>query len=130
MFKRIVVGVAKVDAALRAADVAADLAQRYEAELHLVTAVDKSATAFDSPGRRQAESFLAGYAEASASGAKNHVLPNDPADAVLLVASEVKADLIVVGNRGMKGAGRVLGSVPNSIAHHAPCSVLIVDTVG
>jgi nucleotide-binding universal stress UspA family protein len=30
----------------------------------------------------------------------------------------------------MKGAGRVLGSVPNSIAHHAPCSVLIVDTVG
>jgi len=41
----------------------------------------------------------------------------------------VKADLIVVGNKGMRGARRVLGSVPNSIAHSAPCSVLIVDTV-
>jgi nucleotide-binding universal stress UspA family protein len=40
----------------------------------------------------------------------------------------VKADLIVVGNKGMKGVRRVLGSVPNSVAHGAHCSVLIVDT--
>ena len=41
----------------------------------------------------------------------------------------VKADLVVVGNRGMSGMKRfILGSVPNKIAHHAPCSVLIVDT--
>jgi nucleotide-binding universal stress UspA family protein len=37
---------------------------------------------------------------------------------------------IVVGNKGMRGARRVLGSVPNSVAHLAPCSVLIVDTTG
>ena len=45
------------------------------------------------------------------------------------VADHVGADLIVVGNRGMKGVRRVLGSVPNSVAHSANCSVLIVDTV-
>jgi nucleotide-binding universal stress UspA family protein len=45
-----------------------------------------------------------------------------------MVAEEVGADLVVVGNRGMKGARRVLGSVPNTIAHGATCSVLIADT--
>jgi nucleotide-binding universal stress UspA family protein len=40
----------------------------------------------------------------------------------------VRADLIVVRNKKMQGAGRFLGSVPNDIAHHAPCSVLIVKT--
>jgi nucleotide-binding universal stress UspA family protein len=48
--------------------------------------------------------------------------------AVCEVASTVDADLIVIGNRGMTGARRVLGSVPNSVAHHASCSVLIVET--
>jgi nucleotide-binding universal stress UspA family protein len=53
----------------------------------------------------------------------------DAADAILDVAEEQRADLIVVGNRGMTGAKRfLLGSVPNRISHHAPCSVLIVRT--
>ncbi len=53
----------------------------------------------------------------------------DPADAILDVAEEQGADLIVVGNRGMTGAKRfLLGSVPNKISHHAPCSVLIIRT--
>lgn len=53
----------------------------------------------------------------------------DPADAILDVAEEQNADLIVVGNRGMTGAKRfLLGSVPNKISHHAPCSVLIIRT--
>ena len=51
------------------------------------------------------------------------------ADAILDVAEETHADLIVVGNKGMSGARRfLLGSVPNQISHHAPCSVLIVRT--
>jgi nucleotide-binding universal stress UspA family protein len=54
---------------------------------------------------------------------------NDPADALIKIAAEVNADLVVVGNRGMTGAKRfVLGSVPNKVAHHCPCSVLIVNT--
>jgi nucleotide-binding universal stress UspA family protein len=53
----------------------------------------------------------------------------DPADAILDVAEETKADLIVVGNKGMTGTKRfLLGSVPNKVSHHAPCSVLIIRT--
>ncbi len=45
------------------------------------------------------------------------------------VAEEVDADLIVVGNKGMTGARRfLLGSVPNKVSHHAPCSVFIART--
>ncbi|MGI8729059.1 MAG: universal stress protein [Solirubrobacteraceae bacterium] len=54
----------------------------------------------------------------------------DPADAILDVAEERRCDLIVVGNKGMTGAKRfLLGSVPNKVSHHAPCSVLIIRTI-
>jgi nucleotide-binding universal stress UspA family protein len=53
----------------------------------------------------------------------------DPADAILDVAEEQGSDLIIVGNKGMTGAKRfLLGSVPNKVSHHAPCSVLIIRT--
>jgi nucleotide-binding universal stress UspA family protein len=53
----------------------------------------------------------------------------DPADAILDVAEENNADLIVVGNKGMTGAKRfLLGSVPNKVSHHAPSSVMIIRT--
>jgi nucleotide-binding universal stress UspA family protein len=53
----------------------------------------------------------------------------DPADSILDVAEEKHASLIVVGNKGMTGAKRfLLGSVPNKVSHHAPCSVLIIRT--
>jgi nucleotide-binding universal stress UspA family protein len=52
------------------------------------------------------------------------------ADAILDVAEEQASDLIVIGNKGMTGATRfLLGSVPNKVSHHAPCSVLIVRTI-
>ena len=57
-----------------------------------------------------------------------HALPGDPAKAILQVAQDVGADLIVVGNKGMKGKGRFLGSVPNDIAHQATSAVLIVSS--
>jgi nucleotide-binding universal stress UspA family protein len=54
----------------------------------------------------------------------------DPADAILDVAEERGSDLIVIGNKGMTGAKRfLLGSVPNKVSHHAPCSVLIIRTM-
>jgi nucleotide-binding universal stress UspA family protein len=53
----------------------------------------------------------------------------DPADAILDVAEERGAQLVVVGNKGMTGARRfLLGSVPNKVSHHAPCNVMIVRT--
>ena len=53
----------------------------------------------------------------------------NPTDVIVDAAEDEKADVIVVGNRGMTGAKRfVLGSVPNAVSHHAPCHVLIVHT--
>ncbi len=60
---------------------------------------------------------------------ETHARPGDPADALIGVAEEVGADLLVIGNRGMSGVKRfVLGSVPNKVSHHAPCNLLIVNT--
>jgi nucleotide-binding universal stress UspA family protein len=60
---------------------------------------------------------------------QTHAREGDPADAILDVAEERGAGLIVVGNKGMTGAKRfLLGSVPNKVSHHAPCSVLIIRT--
>jgi nucleotide-binding universal stress UspA family protein len=50
----------------------------------------------------------------------------DPADVLCDIAEEHGADLLVVGNKGMQR--RMLGSVPNSVSHKAPCSVVIVKT--
>ena len=50
----------------------------------------------------------------------------DPADVLCAIAEQHGADLLVVGNKGMQR--RVLGSVPNSVSHKAPCSVMIVKT--
>ncbi len=53
-----------------------------------------------------------------------------PADEMLRLLGEDPHDLVLVGNRGMRGPRRLLGSVPNELAHHAPCDVLIGRTVG
>ena len=58
-----------------------------------------------------------------------HARVGDPARAILDVARDAGAQLIVVGNRGMAGARRfLLGSVPNTVSHHAHCDVMIVRT--
>jgi nucleotide-binding universal stress UspA family protein len=58
-----------------------------------------------------------------------HSSLGEPANALVELAEKLNADLLVVGNRGMSGMKRfVLGSVPNKVSHHCPCSVLIVDT--
>jgi nucleotide-binding universal stress UspA family protein len=58
-----------------------------------------------------------------------HAIQRDPADALLQVADEVGASMIVVGSKGMHGARRLaLGNVPNKVSHHANCNVLIVAT--
>jgi nucleotide-binding universal stress UspA family protein len=58
-----------------------------------------------------------------------HAIQRDPADALLQVADEVGASMIVVGSKGMHGARRLaLGNVPNKVSHRANCNVLIVAT--
>ena len=60
--------------------------------------------------------------------AHTHVCQGEPADALTTIAHSEDAQMIVVGNRGMSGARRVLGSVPNRVSHTARCAVLIVPT--
>jgi nucleotide-binding universal stress UspA family protein len=61
--------------------------------------------------------------------AEPHARKGDPADAIIELAEELGTELIVVGNKGLTGARRfLLGSVPDKVSHHAPCSVLIVYT--
>ena len=58
-----------------------------------------------------------------------HVVSGSGPEAVLTAAEEQGADLVVVGNQAMIGKRRfILGSVPNAVSHHSPCSVLIVHT--
>jgi nucleotide-binding universal stress UspA family protein len=122
MFEKIVVGVNKAETAREAADYAVALANRFGATLHLVGAFDAA------DDRKHTEAFLEAIAGHVTSSAQVHAIPGDPSDAILMVAQETGADLIVVGNKGMHGARRMLGSVPNDISHRAQCSVLIVAT--
>jgi nucleotide-binding universal stress UspA family protein len=75
------------------------------------------------------EQALAEAKEAGVAEVETFARQGDAADAIVDVAEEQRCDLVVVGNKGMTGAKRfLLGSVPNKVSHHAPCSVLIVRT--
>ncbi len=137
MFETVVVGADQSATATEAVRQAIDLVKLTGGRLHIVSAYRPQQ--FSTSGGEQhqidsgdlAESVLADHASrARAVGveAHTHARSGDAAEAICDVAEEVAADLIVVGNKGMIGVRRVLGSVPNSVAHHAPCSVLIADT--
>ncbi len=140
MLKNIVVGVDDSDSALKAAQRAAELAATTGAVLHVVSAVDNRRTVDDAdlpegvgatPGE-QAEAIANRVAsELSDITTQVHAspAPGRPGEALVAVATEVGADLIVVGNRRVQGIARVLGSVATDVAHHAPCDVYIVKTV-
>jgi nucleotide-binding universal stress UspA family protein len=129
VYERILVGVGKTESSMGAVDTAIDLAERYGAELHLVMVFDRSGgSAGEHNPRDEAEGRLATIQARTSLVTHIHVLAGDPADGLVKVADEVKADLVVVGNQGMQR--RLLGSVPSKVAQRAGRSVLIVDTTG
>jgi nucleotide-binding universal stress UspA family protein len=146
MFKSIVVGTDGSDTATQAVRQAVDLARAVGAKLELVSAYEPVPAVRLGTERREApedvqwainpkedvEATLDGAAEIARSAGvevQKFSRRGDPADAILDVAEESGADLIIVGNKGMTGAKRfLLGSVPNKVSHHAPCSVLIIRT--
>jgi nucleotide-binding universal stress UspA family protein len=146
MFGAIVVGTDGSDTASEAVRQAVDLAKATGAKLQLVSAyepvsnqrlreestqVPEDMQWMVNP-REDVDATLDGAEElAKEAGVEveKFARQGDPADAILDVAEETKADLIIVGNKGMTGARRfLLGSVPNKVSHHAPCSVLIIRT--
>ena len=143
MYTCIVVGTDGSPTADRAAEVAANLARQLGAPLHLVTAFQSTGRGMASlsgadivdPAAEQVwresvgqigERAVATWGEGVVT--ERHVVSGPAADAILNTAADVGADLIVVGSKGMQGLRRVLGSVPNSVAHGASCDVLIVKT--
>ncbi len=139
MFETVVVGADGSETAAEAVRKAIELVKLTGGRLHVVTAYRheqlSAAEGAETPGalgsRDLAQSVVADHvsrARAAGVGSEGHAISGDAANAICDVADEVGADLIVVGNRGMTGMRRVLGSVPNSVAHHAPCDVLIAFT--
>jgi nucleotide-binding universal stress UspA family protein len=75
------------------------------------------------------EGAVAAATEAGVEDVASEAREGDPAEAIIAVAEESGADMILVGNKGMTGAKRfLLGSVPDKITHHAPCNVFVART--
>jgi nucleotide-binding universal stress UspA family protein len=146
MFGSIVVGTDGSETASEAVRQASDLAKAVGAQIHLVSAFEPVGSQRLREERVEAPDDLQWMvneredvdATLRAAGEKmeeagieveTYARQGDPADAILDVAEEQNADLIIVGNKGMTGAKRfLLGSVPNKVSHHAPCSVMIIRT--
>jgi len=146
VFRSIVVGTDGSETAGKAVEAAVALARLAGARLELVSAYEPVTRArlrdearhvpddlqWTVNPREDVDATLAAAAERVGSAgvdSRTYAREGDPADAILDVAEELGSDLIVVGNKGMTGAERfLLGSVPNKVSHHAPCSVMIVRT--
>jgi nucleotide-binding universal stress UspA family protein len=140
MLSSIVVGADGSDTSHEAVRQAAELARRFSARLHIVCAYTPVAVRVQaaSPetgewnvGPQEVGERVLSRARELAGGAEveTHAIPGDAPDALIEVAEQENADLIVVGNKGMQSARRfVLGNVPNKVSHNAPCSVYIVRT--
>ena len=141
MYQSIVVGTDGSDGAGTAVEHAADLARLTGSTLHVVQGCGSPVLAAPMYGEVPAIDHhqvvqactdelepLVSRLRATGIDVEVHVIAASGQAALCDVAESVHADLIVVGNRGMTGARRLLGSVPNSVAHRAPCSVLIVHT--
>jgi nucleotide-binding universal stress UspA family protein len=143
MIKTIAVGTDGSETAQIAVDFAMDMAQRYDARLLIASAYtpvsegqlrkEKEDAPEDiqwsiNPSQdvdatlRKVEEAAKGRGLEYTSEARN----GDPAEVLCDIAGDHGADVIVVGNKGMQR--RILGSVPNTVAHKAPCSVMVVKT--
>ena len=132
--QRVLVGTDGSPTATLAVRRAATLAKVFGAEMRVLSAHREAsrggwlATA-SAAGQQVAEKAAGVAREMGVSEVLPRSVSAEPADALLDEAEAWKADLIVVGSVGMRSRSRfVLGSVPNKVAHHAPCDVMIVDT--
>lgn len=136
--KTIVVGIGGGETALTAGRQAAELARALGAKVHFVDVVERDVQTIVGLGSDQYEFSLTDAARARVQKFVSELgfplehtistVEGQPARALVSEAERVGADLIVVGSVRMQGVGRVLGSVGNDVAHHAPCNVLIVKT--
>lgn len=144
MIETIAVGTDGSETASKAVDFALDMAKRYGARLVVASSYQPvsesrlSKEQVDAPHEiewsinpaEDVDADLRAVEERAAERGieiTSHATQGDPADVLCDVAAEHEADVLVVGSKGMHR--RVLGSVPNTVSHRAPCSVVIVKTV-
>jgi nucleotide-binding universal stress UspA family protein len=110
-----------------AVDRAGELAHALDAPVHVVTVL-AAASATGAGDKIVADSRE--RLETRGVTVQTHIRSGDPAAELIKLAQAERAQMIVLGNRGMTGgpARRILGSVPNDVSHHAHCDVLIVTT--
>lgn len=123
MYQRILVGSDGSATAAKAVDRAVALARTTGARLTIFSAgrPERSRAVVDAEARRHASSGV---------DIDTGVADTDAVSGLIECARRGGYDLVVTGNRGMTGARRLLpiGSVPNKLSHHLPCSLLIVRT--
>jgi ubiquinone biosynthesis protein len=120
---RVLVATDRSETAHRAVEWAAEMADRYEAELVVLrVTLDGDVAGL--------EEDLAEYAAPLAERVRTLVRrAEDPAQGICQAAREEDADVLVVGSVGMQGRKEfLLGNVPNRVSHNAPCTVVIVNT--
>jgi nucleotide-binding universal stress UspA family protein len=141
VYNSIVVGIDGSPTAEIALEKAIELARASGGRLHLVSAYEPavarvtggapSGEEFQAPPDFKVEAVLENALDRSGGvDVKQHSPKGRPADALIKVAEEQGAEVIVIGSVGMRGPKRIFGSVPNSVAHRSPCDVLIVQTSG
>jgi nucleotide-binding universal stress UspA family protein len=143
MVQTVAVGTDGSGTADKAVEFAIDLAARYEAKIVFISAYNPvSESRLKREGRQapddlqwminpaeDVEATLRDCEErAEARGLRwaSEAREGDAAKTLVELADSNSADILVIGNKGMQR--KVLGSVPNSVSHNAPCSVLIVKT--
>ena len=127
----IVVGTDGSETAKAAVRQTAELAALLGTPVHIVSATYRSDGASQPEGPvRKALADAVATMSACGVACETHPRSGEPADAIIEVAEEQQAGLIVVGNKGMGGSRRyLLGDVPNKVSHHAPCNVMILRTM-
>jgi nucleotide-binding universal stress UspA family protein len=136
MVRRVAVGTDGSATAAEAVKAATEMARRFEAELVLLSVLQDGSAGEDdpelqwasSPSARVREILHRTEEEVRRSGVECRTLTGegDPGEVLVGLAESCQADVLVIGNKGMHR--RVLGSVPNTVTHRAPCSVFVVKT--
>ena len=145
MFERILLATDGSEGALRAAEIAAEIAKRFDAKVtvtYVVVPPMPVTTMVDLPGFDIGPTFVTRYLEETGNAVSRRTgkaledagvkydLRSEvghPAESIINVATEGKYDLIVIGSRGLSGIKSFfLGSVSDRVAHLAHCPVLIV----
>jgi nucleotide-binding universal stress UspA family protein len=122
VFSNILVGTDGSETAAKAVDRAVQVASTVGAKLTIMT------VGRETEGKKVVDAEAARH-KSSGVDIDTRVVSGDPASILVDAAESGGYDLLVVGNKGMTGVSRFfLGSVPNKVSHHVPCSLLIVRT--